>query len=211
MDQHVPTPGVLTSRVISTDEVETVVDILVGSFYSDPVWGWAFPDDDRRRDQHRVLWRMFVEGARRYPWTFLTSGDTATSLWIPPGGTEMTDEQVRQLAPTLRKLLGSGADRVLTVFEVFETAHPHDVPHVHLSLLGTDPAHLGHGYGLGLLEENLRAVDALGVPAYLEASNVGNVALYARYGFVAKDTVRLPDGGPEFVTMWREAAGHRPR
>ena len=88
-------------------------------------------------------------------------------------------------------LLGAGASRVLAAFDAFDAAHPHDEPHYYLSLLGTDPAHYGHGYGLGLLGENLRIVDAEGMPAYLEASNPANVPLYERYGFRQLDQFEL--------------------
>ena len=44
------------------------------------------------------------------------------------------------------------------------------------------------------------------MPAYLEASNPANVALYARYGFDVFASFTLPQGGPEVITMWRDAA-----
>ncbi len=191
-------------RTATAADHDAVVEILVESFYRDTLWSWAFPDDERRRDQHRALFGLFVDGATRYPWTFLAPGDTSTSVWIPPGGTEMSPEQEAALEPMLREIAGDGADRVLEVFEMFEHAHPHDEPHAYLSLLGTHPDHLGHGYGLGLLADNLRAVDDLGMPAYLEASNLANVPLYARYGFVEIDRVH-PTGGPDVATMWRDA------
>jgi predicted acetyltransferase len=77
------------------------------------------------------------------------------------------------------------------------------VPHFYLSLLGTDPRQAGHGYGLGLLADNLRRIDDLGAPAYLEASNTANVPLYERYGFEVLSSFQ-PTGGPLVFTMWRE-------
>ena len=87
--------------------------------------------------------------------------------------------------------------------EVFEQSHPHEAPHYYLSLLGTDPRHLGHGYGLALLADNLRRIDEEAMPAYLEASNPANLPLYERYGFRQVGSFALP-GGPEVPTMWRE-------
>jgi len=74
-----------------------------------------------------------------------------------------------------------------------------------LSLLGTAAEHRGHGFGLGLLAQNLREIDEARMPSYLEASNPANVQLYERYGFVVLDSFTLPAGGPEVFTMWREA------
>jgi len=80
------------------------------------------------------------------------------------------------------------------------------MPHFYLSLSATSAAHRGPGYGLGLLAGNLRRIDEAGMPAYLEASNPANVALYERHGFEVRGSFTLPGDGPEAFTMWREAA-----
>jgi GNAT superfamily N-acetyltransferase len=197
----------LEPRLASTQDVAVVTEILVRAFNNCPTWGWAFPDPQARAAQHRVLWGMFVEGALRYPWVWLAAGGATTSVWIPPGGTEMSDDQLERIEPILTSLLGKGATRVLATLDAFDAAHPHDEPHYYLSLLGTDPAHYGNGYGLGLLKDNLRLVDADGMPAYLEASNPANVPLYERYGFRQIGSFTLPGGGPDVPTMWRPAGG----
>jgi GNAT superfamily N-acetyltransferase len=191
-------------RVATAADRDEVVRILVGAFAEDPAWSWAFPDRSRRAAEHTRLWRLLVEGAMRYPWVWLAPDGTATSVWIPPGGTDLSPEQEAQLEPMLVDLLGPQAGRVLEAFEAFERAHPRDAPHYFLTLLGTAPEHRGRGHGLALLAANLRLVDEAGLPAYLEASNVANVQLYERHGFVAHGGFVLPDGGPEVVTMWRD-------
>ncbi len=197
-------PGREHARVVDESLVDDCVEILVGAFHDDPLWSWAFPDGEHRRQQHGVVWRLMVEGAIRYPWTWITEAGSATSVWIPPGGTELADEQAEGFADRLVDLLGrSAAPRALGAFAELERAHPRDTPHFYLSLLGTHPARRGHGHGLGLLADNLRAIGALGMPAYLESSNPANVPLYARHGFVPIGLVR-PPGGPDVVTMWRD-------
>ena len=199
-----------TAQVVGEQHVDAVVEIMAGAFYADPLWGWAFPDPQRRQDQHRQVWRLFVEASIRYPWTWLNAAGTSASVWIPPDGTELGPEQEARFEQLVTEQAGSDAQRVFAAFDALEAAHPHGQPHFYLSLLGTAPAHRGHGHGLALLAENLRRVDELQAPAYLEASNLANVPLYARYGFVPVQTLQLPDGGPEVVTMWREPAGRRP-
>jgi GNAT superfamily N-acetyltransferase len=181
-----------------------VVALLVGAFRDDPVWGWSCPDPALRTEQHRQLWGAFVDGALRYPWVWLTGGGAATAVWIPPGGTEMSDEQEADLDRSMDSWPGEAPARVRHAMQRFEQAHPLDEPHYYLSLLGTGAEHRGHGYGLGLLAETLRLVDEDGAPAYLEASNVANVPLYERYGFRPFGSFGLDDG-PEVVTMWRSA------
>ncbi|MGA7397723.1 MAG: GNAT family N-acetyltransferase [Solirubrobacterales bacterium] len=191
-------------RVAAAGDIDRVTEILVGAFYRDPTWSWAFPDDDRRREQHRSLWRLMVEGAMRYPTVWLNADATATAVWIPPGGSEMSPAQEAALKPLVSDLLGEGADRVNDAFDRFEQAHPDGPEYYYLTLLGTDPLRRGRGLGLGLLEESLKVIDREQKPAYLEASNEVNVPLYARYGFEVAGSFQLPEDGPEVTTMWRE-------
>lgn len=196
-----PTTG---SRVVGPADAAAAVEVLVGAFYADPLWSWAFPDDERRRDQHRRLWGVVMDGALRYPWVRATPDLAAVAVWIPPGGTELAPEVAERFAGFVADVAGPHADRALAALEAFERAHPTGPPHYYLSLLGTDPAHLGRGLGLGLLEDNLRDIDAEGAAAYLESSHPGNVPLYQRHGFEPRDTIRVGSDGPEVVTMWRE-------
>ena len=190
-------------RVACPDDAGTVTGLVVGAFFDDPTWSWAFPDPGARREQHRAFSGLFVEGALRHDWVWLAAGDVATSIWIPPGRSDMSEEQEARMEALLSDLLGPGSARVSEALELFGAAHPRDEPHYYLSLLATDPAQRGHGYGLALLADNLRVIDAEGVSAYLEASNPANVALYERYGFESVGAFDLPDGGPTVHTMWR--------
>jgi ribosomal protein S18 acetylase RimI-like enzyme len=192
-------------RVVDASLVATCTEILVDAFYADPLWGWAFPHHAERREQHRAVWTMAVEGAIRYPWVRLADGDTATAVWIPPGGTEMTEENAQRFELLVDELLGDDAPRALDAFGALDAHRPHDEPHFYLSLLGTASSHRGHGYGLALLADCLREIDERAMPAYLESSNHANVALYARHGFEPHGVIAIPNGGPEITTMWRPA------
>jgi len=193
--------------VATAADAETVTELVVAAFYDDPTWSWAFPDARQRRAQHRRFWRLFVDGAMRFPWVWLSPRQTSASIWIPPGETEMTPELEDEAERLLGELLGDDAGRVLQALELFEEAHPRDEPHFYLSLLATDPQHSGHGYGLALLAANLAAIDESGAPSYLEASNPANVPLYERYGFRVRKSFDLPGDGPRVHTMWRDPIG----
>lgn len=96
-------------------------------------------------------------------------------MWTLRMTSLMVAHRWRRCSPPCRP---DDAPRVMRAFDLFEAAHPRETPHYYLSLLGTDPARRGHGYGLSLLAANLRLVDAAGAPAYLETSNPANVTLY---------------------------------
>ena len=125
-------------------------------------------------------------------------------MWIPPGGSELTPEDEAALESMVVDLLGPGAGRVLGAFEEFERAHPRDEPHWFLTLLGTDPQQRGKGHGFGAAGGQPAGGRRGRPPAYLEASNAANVPLYQRYGFAVHGSFRMPEGGPEVVTMWRD-------
>jgi GNAT superfamily N-acetyltransferase len=133
------------------------------------------------------------------------AGDfAAASVWIPPGGVELTDEEEQRVEPLLRELVGPRTPQVLELLERFEASHPRDMPHYYLSLVGTAERHRGQGIGMALLAENLRRIDEEGMPAYLESSNPANDARYEGIGFRWSGEFTTPDGKRTVATMWRE-------
>jgi GNAT superfamily N-acetyltransferase len=194
-------------RVATPADLPTVTRILVDAFQDDPMWGaWAFPDPQTRPQHRGTVFRLLVEGALRYPWVWLAAGDTATALWIPPGGNELSASQEKQIDSVLHESLGTQAAAVLHAFEAFAEARPTE-PHYYLTLLGTDPAYSGRGIGQRLLSANLRQVDADGAAAYLEAADE-LVPLYERYGFRVLGRFDVDDG-PTVNCMWRAPTARR--
>jgi GNAT superfamily N-acetyltransferase len=196
-------PGVPV-RVATVVDVEPIVATMTGAFFDDPMWGPAFPDTARRAAQASAFWRVFIESSLRFPWMLVTDAVEAAALWIPPGEPELTPAEVDGFDTFLVELVGRDvADGILGIFDVLDSAHPHE-PHYYLSLLGTHPAHRGHGIGMGLLAENLARIDAIGAPAYLESCNPANNRRYESVGFVAADRIRIASGHV-VTTMWRPA------
>jgi GNAT superfamily N-acetyltransferase len=86
----------------------------------------------------------------------------------------------------------------------FEASHPREEAHYYLSLLGTDPDRRGEGLGKALLIQNLKLMDAEGIPAFLESSNPANNARYEQLGFRQLGEFTTPDGARTVATMWRD-------
>jgi GNAT superfamily N-acetyltransferase len=189
-------------RVATRDDAELVTRLLVDAFGNDAMWGeWAFPDARGREANRTAVFRTLVDGALRYPTTWIMPGDTAVAVWIPPGGTALAPDQERRLQADLRGRVGADeAARILTSLDLFEEMEPIE-PHYYLSLLGTDPACAGRGWGRQLLAHNLRAVDEAGAPAYLDCAD-HLVPFYERFGFRVVGSLLLP-GGPRSNGMWR--------
>ena len=199
-----PTGSSPRARVARPADLDTVTTIITLAFAEDPVWGPAFagaPGPDERRE----IWRCYLDAAMRFPCTWLSAGGEAASVWYPPGADEMTADQWDAFVALLRQHLGPDADRVVDLFERFEAAHPRAEPHYYLSLLGTHPDHRGAGHGMRLLADNLELIDAEGMPAYLESTNVANNPRYGRVGFEVVGSFEGYVPGSVITTMWRPA------
>lgn len=189
------------ARVATQLDLDGVSTTLWAAFREDPLWSWAFPD----RDNLEVWWRFLVNSALRHRWVWITGDYVAASVWIPPGASELTEQEEARVEPMLEDLLGTRSDDVIELLERFDASHPRSEPHYYLSLLGTHPDYRGRGLGMGLLAENLDRIDEEGMPAYLESSNPDNIARYESVGFRRVGEFSTPDGSHTVATMWRKA------
>lgn len=194
-----------TAQHATPADAARITPIITLAFASDPLWGFAMRRADGRTDHHAAFWRVYVEGALRYPSSWLTVGGEATSLWVPPGGTEMTPAQEEEVAALAAEHLGPVAEDYLELLARFDAAHPHGEPHYYLTLLATHPEHRGHGIGMWLLRHDLALIDQEHQAAYLESSNPANDRRYASVGFEPIGTLSYPGDGPVVTTMWRPA------
>jgi GNAT superfamily N-acetyltransferase len=196
----------LAPRRATPADASAVVETLTLAFANDPVWRPTLTSAETDASAMRAFWDIWVRGAMRYPWVWLLDEAAAVSVWIPPDGTELSDDQEAELMQLARHDLGDDGLALLSdVSERFEHAHPRHADHYYLSLLGTHPRWRGQGLGVGLLEANLGLIDADRAPAYLESSNPANDARYLGYGFESVVVFELP-AGQRVSGMWREPA-----
>jgi GNAT superfamily N-acetyltransferase len=197
----------MDTRIATEVDLDGLTTTLTAAFDSDPLWGtWAFPNPE----DLAVWWRFYLCSALRYRCVWVRGDYAAASVWIPPGGTELTEEEEERLEPLLEQLVGRRAPEIMELVGRFEASHPADPPHFYLALLGTHPEYRGRGLGIGLLAENLASLgDAAGVPSYLESTNPSNNPRYERLGFRRVGEFTTPDGKRTVTTMWRDV--ERPR
>src|SRR5260221_8669312 len=136
--------GPLPSRIAVPAHVDVVARTIALAFSDDPVWGPAMGGTRTTLEQRTALWRIFIAGAVRYPWSRIVDDGATVSIWFPPDGSELDDDQEVELERALTALLGTaGAAEFAEPAKRFEANHPHDVPHAYLSLLATHPGPRG--------------------------------------------------------------------
>jgi GNAT superfamily N-acetyltransferase len=190
-------------RRATEGDTAVIAATLSAAFDADPLWSWAFPDDEKRPAQYEAFFGLFVASAIPNGWVWTTDQAAAVAVWTPPGKNELSDEAEARVEPFLLAELGAHAEPVLQVMEQFDSARPEDRDFYYLSLLGTHPDHRGRGSGMGLLAANLAQIDDEASPAYLESSNPANNARYERLGFEPRTKFSTPDGQHTVTTMWR--------
>jgi GNAT superfamily N-acetyltransferase len=180
------------------------------AFAGDPVWSVALARADGRVDHHAEYWRRFVDAAFEQDSLWLIGDGAAVSVWVPPGGHELSDRAIDALLRFNVECLGDdGAREISTLYHRFDANHPVEEPHAYLSLLATHPDHRGKGIGQALLAENLARWDGLGVPCYLESTNPANDHRYERAGFRRVGGFSAVRDGAPITTMWRPVGGGR--
>jgi GNAT superfamily N-acetyltransferase len=198
----------MCSRPADPTDVDHVTQTITLAFSSDPVWEVALRRPDGRTDHHVAYWRLFVDGATRYGTVRIADDGGAVSVWLPPDGTDLSDEGSAELDRMIEAVLDpSSAVALRELNHRFEGSRSGRPAHYYLSLLATHPDHRGRGVGQRLLAEDLAVWDDEGVPAYLESTNHLNDHRYKRAGF-------RPDGGFSAVlddtwitAMWRPVGG----
>ncbi|MFI7026959.1 GNAT family N-acetyltransferase [Micromonospora sp. NPDC049900] len=192
----------LLVRSATEADAGPLIAVLAEAFHEGPVADWLIPDPI---DRHTVYYRYFTDAFRHgleHGQVYTTSGQTAVAIWYPR--LEPTPTDTRERLEALERIAGVHAPKFVLLEEMFDAFHP-DEPHHYLAYLAVDPTRQNLGIGAALLADHHRRLDGLGLPAYLEASNMRNRRLYLRLGYTAGPTIVLPTDGPVIWRMWRGA------
>lgn len=204
--------GRILVRADETD-VGILSQVIAEAFFDLPPSRCLVPDSATRRAIFPAYFRLYVKHALACGLVHTTPHRDAVALWLPAGSGSPgppSDYRARLAAIT---------GPLAAWFEAFDAAlearHPAAVPHQHLAILAVRPGQQGHGTGTALLAARHAALDAEGIPAFLEASSLTTRWIYLRHGYIDYGArIDLP-GGPAFYPMWRRPrdthrAGDRP-
>jgi GNAT superfamily N-acetyltransferase len=191
------------SRIDTATVRAAVLDTLTAAFADDAAVRRLYPDEaDYRRHFPGFVEALgggaFERGVIERGAVDHDADGLAAALWLPSGVWSREGAVVAHLEATIppARLAAMAAG-----FEIQGGMHP-VAPHWYLPFIGVRPEARGRGLGARLLSRGLARADAEGMPAYLEATNRRNAALYARHGFLPLGVVEAP-GYPEIIAMWR--------
>jgi GNAT superfamily N-acetyltransferase len=184
-----------------------VARVLTTAFADDPVFTYLFPPAvSHRRARMEKMFGLETARSDKRSGTWLAGEDAGAAVWFPPGRWASTTwENVRD-APRWVRLFGRQLQLGGRARSDMEAHHRPLPDHWYLLYLGVEPRRQGAGIGGALMQPVLQECDRTGTPAYLEASCDRNRSLYARHGFVERQPLPLPAGGPTVFPMWREPA-----
>ena len=195
-------------RAATTADIDVVTKTVQLAFATDPIWGPALSRPDGRTDHLERYWRLFVTGSVDQGGAYLADDGAAVSIWVMPGGSELSAAGVEALEALLDEALEPEDDAAIhALYERFEASRDPLGPHYYLSLLATHPDHRGRGVGQALLAADLCEWDRAGVPAYLESTNPANDHRYVRAGFRPIGGFEAVKDGAPVTAMWREVGG----
>jgi ribosomal protein S18 acetylase RimI-like enzyme len=188
------THGVQTA---TAEDEAAVFAVLTLAFSSDPASRWTWPDPKTFIAAFPRFAKAFG-GAAFAKGTAHRIGSVGAALWLPPGAGP--DEEAMGTLMMETADAGTAVDGP-KLMQQMASHHPKE-PHWYLPLIGIDPAHQGKGLGSALLKHATDICDRDGMPAYLESSNLANVALYERHGFAALGRIQV-GGSPVLTPMLR--------
>jgi GNAT superfamily N-acetyltransferase len=189
----------VTLRDATQPDAGVVSRVLSAAFRDGRVARWLDPDPVSRRRLSEAYFDAMVAGA-------LTAGAVrvaqlgpevaGAALWFAvPGGEPAAGVPDDGVDSGVLKRLGE-------LEELVAARHPEGPEHDYLVFLGVRPDRQGRGIGGLLLADR----EGTGRPAYLEADDPRNRALYLRHGYADLGDPVTVEGEPLMWPMWREAS-----
>lgn len=195
-------------RLARADESANCANVLTDAFLDEAGLNYWLKQGEAKERARRKFFDASVRDLihpERDLWIAEADGKAlGSAIWLAPGHKAFDFSWIKELmiAPLFHAVAGTaGMARATELGKQLATHHPRS-PHAHLVFLGVSSAAQGRGIGSAILKATLAPLDAQAIVAYLEATTVRNVALYARHGFEVTGEFDLP--GLHFWTMTRQ-------
>lgn len=201
---RMPPGGGLPDGVVTADRADTDIlsQVIAGAFHDLAPSRWLIADPDARQEIFTGYFRIYVERAMAQGVVHTIPDRAAAALWLPIG------VHLPAPDPDYHARLEAATSPWTGRFHVFDRAlerhHPAGPPHHHLAILAVRPDRQGQRIGTALLRAHHASLDAAGMPAYLEASDLRTRALYLTCGYEDHGLPIQLAGAAPMYPMWRK-------
>jgi ribosomal protein S18 acetylase RimI-like enzyme len=163
-----------------------VLTCVLAAFIKDPVIRHLFPDDDTYPEHAAAFFGHLFDKRVGRGTVWIAEGGNAVAMWeTPADGDTPPENHLAELLPA------DALRRITTLDDAVHAAMPAG-PYWYLGVLATHPDHHGRRLGHTLMADGLRRAAGAGLPAVLETSSEGNVAMYRRAGWEVVDSITDP-------------------
>ncbi|SNT45627.1 Predicted acetyltransferase [Asanoa hainanensis] len=164
---------------------QQVVETVVAAFDQDPAFRYFFRDP-LTRDAEAAEFAGHLFDLRVAPGTtWVIDGGLSLAMWDAPASWSADEPKLAVSDEALARL--DDYHRAVQGF------FPRGEPFWYLGVLATHPSAAGRRLGRAVMRPGLEAAAEAGLPAYLETTNKGNVALYERAGWRVSGSTHLDD------------------
>ena len=175
---------------------------LLASALGDMAWPRWTVSADEHRVRVRALYRLYVERiALPFGEVHVDAQRFGVAAWTRSDAPGLAEAQA-QIGPAAADLAGDRIHHAIAAERLLAPLRPAE-PHWFLQALAVAPPERRRGVGSALLAPRLERCAAERLPAAVESSEPPAVAFYERLGFVVREEVRVPEGGPPVWMMWR--------
>jgi len=207
-ERHERLQAAAAPRRANERDDEVLSRLFAAAFLHDPIFDWiARAGPKRAAGMERFFHWLLKSRVIPFGEVWMSEDAAVAAAWLPPHAPASPGgftEQLR-LLPMFVRLCGfPRLGRGSAMADAMEKNHPRE-KHFYLAFIAVAPRFQGLGLGSAMLESNLKRIDEVGAPAYLENSNPKNARLYERHGFIARKNI-APPGAPSLIAMWRPAA-----
>jgi GNAT superfamily N-acetyltransferase len=177
------------------DARERVIETVVSAFAADPAFHYFFADEAKFTDQAATFAGYLFDQRVNHGTVWVIEEGAAVAMWDPPRTEDDASAIVHETAAL--ELPDDTRKRLDRYDAAVEAALP-STPYWYLGVLATHPGYAGRGWGRIAMAAGLDRAAVTGLPAYLETTNKGNVALYERAGWHVTESTQV-DGLPIWV------------
>ena len=191
-------------EVIQSADRRRGVAALNLAFASDQWTRWVWPDAYQYATYMPRAAEAYGGRAFDYGTAHVLENFAAVALWLPPG----VESDEATFGEVVAESCGDQILRDLNaVIEQMAQFHPAGELWF-LPMIGVDPVAQGRGLGYAHLRHGLAACDRDGIPAYLEATNPRNRALYERHGFRVVGVIQAGSAPPLWAMLREPRSGN---